>query len=93
MEAFYIIDAMVYDSRLAEKAMIVRYFEDVQTVKEFVQMQFGDYQVGEGEVTDGAFLAVYADDGNDIYPFQVEHEPEIVLTDIVDNKIWLWKIE
>lgn len=93
MEAKIIIKAMIYDSNLAECATTARYDKGIQTVNQFVRMQFGDYQVEEGEITDGEYLVVFADDENSVYPFNVQHRPEVVLKDIMDSEIWLWKIE
>lgn len=102
MKADKIIEAMCYDSTLAEKSMVVEYntWNGTHSVRAWCKEQFGAEPVSAGRMKEGKYLVVYKVDGNDIYPFQNNNAPEITLKRIDaeqypedDRFIWLWRIE
>lgn len=99
MKATDIIDAMCYDSALAEYGNVWNFFTYSDTHK-LIEDYFGDFELAMGELTPGKYFLVWEANGNDVYPFQVEHPAEVILQrnnpqdyDEFDRQIWLWKIE
>ena len=92
MKAKDIVAAMTYDSALAAHGQVWAY--DGRPVDGWILGIFGEFKIEQGEIKRGTYLSVYSECGNDIYPFQVNHKPEVVLvyTDGI-TRVWLWRID
>ena len=102
MKAIEIIEAMCYDSALAEKAQVVKY-DGLLSVSQWTADYFGakivtsDY--GDAIKDGDKFLCVYDVDMEDVFPFS-KNAPDFILERYNpqdypedDSKINLWRIE
>lgn len=99
MKALEIIEAMCYDSTLAEKAQVVKY-DGQFSVCQWFDAHFGAKIVTSDMIKDGdQFLCVYDCDMEDVFPFS-KNVPDFILErynpqDYPENdrRINLWRIE
>lgn len=100
MKAIEIIEAMTYDSSLAECTDVLTYDSDHETVKDWIARLFGSFHLEDGELYDGVYLVAWQVDANRFYPFDANYPPEVVLERDNpedgaedDQEVWLWRIE
>lgn len=101
MKAIEIIQAMVYDSALAECAQVHTYHgPDYATVNDWLSAVFGDFRIKEGELEMSDYLVLWSVDSNRFYPFGVDETPDVVLVrnnaeqyEEDDREVWLYKID
>lgn len=99
MKAIEIIQAMVYDSALAEHSQVVTYHGNA-TTEDWIAMMFGSFRIKEGELEVSDYLATWQVDANFIYPFNADNAPDVVLErvdpenyDEDDREVYLYEIE
>lgn len=102
MKAVDIIESMVYDMTLADKALVVEYntYGGTYPLREWLADMFDAKALRCGGIKEGKYLVVYEASRDSIYPFQHKYEPEFVLErnnkeeyPEGDREIWLWRIE
>lgn len=99
MKAIEIIQAMCYDSALAEHSQVVT-FHGNATEEDWMAMMFGNFRIKEGFLEPSDYLVTWQCDNDCIYPFSVENCPDCVLERINpenyqddDREVYLYSIE
>ena len=99
MKAINIIDAMTYDSGLAESSTVWKFSVDDE-VAPWIRRLFGSFHLKEGSIDPGYYyLTIWQGDAEGLI-FTASNPPDVTLTrddpsesDEDDQEIYLWRIE
>lgn len=99
MKTIEIIQAMCYDSALAEYSQVVTFHGNANE-KYWIAMTFGDFRIKEGFLEPSDYLVTWQCDNDLIYPFSATNCPDCVLERINpedypedDSDVYLYSIE
>lgn len=98
MKAIDVIEAMCFDSDLAESSSIWVFYNG-DSEEKWIRRIFGDFHLKEGDVIPGYYLTIWQFDAMDL-PFFSHKAPDVTLVrdnpeeaDNDDQEIYLWRVE